>query len=146
MNCCFSIRLIYNPWFWLKLSLVLIIHNPTSIFLINHIFSNPLYISNDMEPMPWFQIKLQSLALMISVERKYQQNFDTHVKFCHTSKEKSGSADIRLLLTKIGRSEQEQREENLEDWVVRFDINSIRPRHPSTVYTLEVRRKGLALM
>ena len=68
-----------------------------------------------MEPMLRFQIKLQSLALMISVERKNQQNFDTHVKFCHTSKEKSGSADIRLLLTKIGQSEQEQREENLED-------------------------------
>lgn len=44
-----------------------------------------------------------------------QQNFDTHVKFCHTSKKKSGSADIRLLLTMIGQSEQEQREENLED-------------------------------
>ena len=68
-----------------------------------------------MEPMPRFQIKLQSLALMISVERKYQQNFDMHVKFCHTSKEKSGSPDIRLLLMQIGHSEQEQTEENLED-------------------------------
>ena len=137
------LKLIYNPWFWLKLILVLIIHNPTSIFLINHIFWNPFYISNDMEPMPRFQIKH---LLFWSVWKEYQQNFDMHVKFCHTSKEKSGSADIRLLLTKIGQSEQEQREENLEDWVVQFDINSIRPRHPSTVYTLEVRRKGLAQM
>ena len=68
------LRLIYNPWFWLKLILALIIHNPTSIFFINHIFWNPLYISNDMEPMLQFQIKLQSLALIISVETKYLAN------------------------------------------------------------------------
>ena len=51
----------------------------------------------------------------ISCKQLNQQNFDTHVKFCHKSKEKSGSADIRLLLMMIGQSEQEQREENLED-------------------------------
>lgn len=82
----------------------------------------------------------------ISCKQFNQQNFDTHIKFWHTSKKKHGSADIRLLLTMIRQSEQEQREENLEDSLVRFDINSIRPRHPRPVYTLEVWRKGLSEM
>ena len=39
----------------------------------------------------------------ISCKQFNQQNFDTHVKFCHSSKKTAGR-DIRLLLTMIGQS------------------------------------------
>ena len=63
----------------------------------------------------------------ISCKQFNKQNFDTHVQFCHTSKKKTDSADIRLLLTMIGQSEREKNnkrqesngassnQENLED-------------------------------
>ena len=44
---------------------------------------------------------------VISCKEFNQQNFDTHVKFCHASK-KNPASDIRLLLTLIGQSEKEE--------------------------------------
>lgn len=63
--------------------------------------------------MQWFLIKLQSLFLMISVERKYRVNSLINKTLTQNSathrRKKSALADIRLLLTMIGQSKWEKR-------------------------------------